>query len=114
MTRLGEAEQLIREALHDVPMGNDWTQRCRSFLEIEVPMFQCRPDPVTQEPLYYRSQKRVSGGSLCGSKPAGPGVSCPDGGKCHHGCDTPCWRRDEGGCVPLTISGLDDNWEIPK
>lgn len=37
-------------------------------------------------------------------------VSCPDGGYCHHECKEPCARRDKLGCVPLTASGLDDNW----
>lgn len=48
------------------------------------------------------------------AEPVGtPGVECPDGGKCHHSCTAVCWRKDSG-CVPLSISGLDDNWRRPK
>jgi hypothetical protein len=44
---------------------------------------------------------------------------CPDTGKCHHGCGVadplgiavPCWRKSSG-CVPLSISGLNDQWEL--
>jgi hypothetical protein len=39
------------------------------------------------------------------------GDRCADGGKCHHMCDTECFRRDC--CVPLTASGLNDDWSIP-
>ena len=39
------------------------------------------------------------------------GIRCVDGGKCHHLCDTECLRRDC--CVPLTASGLNDDWSIP-
>lgn len=35
---------------------------------------------------------------------------CPDGGRCHHSClGERCWRR-ETGCVPLSASGLGDDW----
>lgn len=41
---------------------------------------------------------------------------CIDGGECHHGCephpDKPCWRKT-GGCVPLSGSGLADDWTVP-
>ena len=33
---------------------------------------------------------------------------CKDGGKCHHSCTDGCFR--EKYCVPLSGSGLDDNW----
>lgn len=38
---------------------------------------------------------------------------CIDGGKCHHKCDPEgaCFRRD--GFVPLSGSGLADNWQFP-
>lgn len=42
---------------------------------------------------------------------------CIDGGTCHHGCEKnilkPCQRKDRLSCVPLTGSGLTDDWTIP-
>lgn len=42
---------------------------------------------------------------------------CIDGGKCHHGCakkaSEPCWRKDSGGCLPLTGSRLSNDWTLP-
>jgi hypothetical protein len=39
------------------------------------------------------------------------GEQCADGGTCHHHCTTTCFRKD--GCVPLTLSGLKDDWTAP-
>lgn len=39
------------------------------------------------------------------------GERCADGGTCHHGCTAECFRRDC--CVPLTASGLNDDWSAP-
>ena len=39
------------------------------------------------------------------------GERCADGGKCHHECDTSCFRKEA--CVPLTGSGLNDDWSVP-
>lgn len=38
---------------------------------------------------------------------------CIDGGRCHHACGETgkCFRQD--GCVPLTGSGLTDDWQLP-
>lgn len=38
---------------------------------------------------------------------------CPDGGKCHHDCEqaAPCFRSKS--CVPLSGSGLRDDWSLP-
>lgn len=38
---------------------------------------------------------------------------CIDGGRCHHACGESgtCFRQD--GCVPLTGSGLTDDWRLP-
>lgn len=41
-------------------------------------------------------------------------LTCPDGGTCHHHCKSPCARRDALGCVPLTVSGLNDDWTPPE
>lgn len=40
------------------------------------------------------------------------GERCADGGKCHHLCKTECFRKD--GCVPLSGSGLTDDWKEPS
>ena len=40
------------------------------------------------------------------------GRTCKDGGWCHHQCQKVCARQHELSCVPLSGSGLDDNWEI--
>lgn len=42
------------------------------------------------------------------------GFICIDGGTCHHSCtaNEGCFRRD--GCVPLSCSGLDDQWRTPE
>jgi hypothetical protein len=39
---------------------------------------------------------------------------CKDGGTCHHACvvGSGCFR--EACCVPLSASGLDDNWKPKK
>lgn len=37
------------------------------------------------------------------------GGACPDGGVCHHGCRTRCWRVSNA--APLDDSGLDENWK---
>ncbi|MDG9784685.1 Lar family restriction alleviation protein [Metapseudomonas otitidis] len=39
------------------------------------------------------------------------GQRCADGGTCHHRCNTECFRKD--GCVPLSGSGLRDDWSAP-
>lgn len=39
------------------------------------------------------------------------GQTCMDGGTCHHSCQNECFRKTC--CVPLSDSGLDDNWQ-PK
>lgn len=39
------------------------------------------------------------------------GERCLDGGMCHHKCETTCFRKD--GCVPLRLSGLNDDWTKP-
>lgn len=39
------------------------------------------------------------------------GERCADGGKCHHECAVSCFRRIA--CVPLTSSGLNDDWQTP-
>lgn len=40
------------------------------------------------------------------------GTRCADGGTCHHHCATSCSRKDT--CVPLSASGLLDNWRTPS
>lgn len=40
------------------------------------------------------------------------GERCADGGKCHHHCDTRCFRKEC--CVPLSASGLADDWAAPS
>ena len=47
-----------------------------------------------------------------GEKPSPPvRRECRDGGTCHHKCwpQEACFREQY--CVPLSISGLDDNWQ---
>lgn len=39
------------------------------------------------------------------------GERCADGGTCHHCCTAECFRR--ACCVPLTASGLNDDWSAP-
>lgn len=40
-------------------------------------------------------------------------LNCIDGGACHHKCDFPynCFRKLA--CLPLSGSGLNDNWTLP-
>ena len=42
------------------------------------------------------------------------GSTCKDGGKCHHYCTAQegCFRQKC--CVPLSSSGLDDQWNTPE
>jgi hypothetical protein len=39
---------------------------------------------------------------------------CIDGGKCHHKCGSKgdCWRKEKGGCVPLSGANLTDDWQL--
>ncbi|AGR89092.1 hypothetical protein X832_gp136 [Pseudomonas phage PAK_P5] len=39
------------------------------------------------------------------------GTRCLDGGRCHHRCETSCFRKEC--CVPLTVSRLKDDWTAP-
>lgn len=40
------------------------------------------------------------------------GSRCADGGTCHHDCTDVCFRNCPG-FVPLSGSGLNDDWSIP-
>lgn len=54
------------------------------------------------------AQRKPKFGILAG-EPEILGERCADGGKCHHMCDSECFRKD--GCVPLSGSGLTDDWQ---
>ena len=69
----------------------------------EMPATVGLPQPSTcKTPLF---------GVLAG-EPELIGIRCADGGSCHHMCRAVCSRRT--GCVPLTGSGLNDDWSEPK
>lgn len=56
------------------------------------------------------TSKKPTCGVLAG-EPVIIGERCADGGTCHHGCTAECFRREC--CVPLTASGLNDDWSAP-
>jgi hypothetical protein len=50
----------------------------------------------------------------CGIRAGEPeilGERCADGATCHHNCGQACFRK--GSCLPLTLSGLNNDWSIP-
>lgn len=54
------------------------------------------------------SERAPTCGVLAG-EPEVIGVLCKDGGKCHHQCETACFRQQT--CSPLTASGLGHDWQ---
>ncbi|WMR34749.1 hypothetical protein [Metapseudomonas otitidis] len=66
---------------------------------------------LSAAPTPPASEHKVPLFGILAGEPEIIGQRCADGGTCHHRCATECFRKD--GCVPLSGSGLRDDWSAP-
>lgn len=92
----------------DHPVPEDFEARCQKAEAAETELTVAinalaasrSPAPATKHIAWLHDVLREAG-------------YCIDGGKCNHGCGPRCKCFRTDGCVPLSGSGLADNWKLP-
>jgi hypothetical protein len=91
----------VRLTEYGMAMRHGQSERARRFSEVVASMFE----------------QQLAQSRQASAQSAAPveklGVTCMDGGKCHHNCASSCFRREC--CGPLTASGLTmEEWVYPN